>query len=200
MRINPRKTPSLSISLSSGSPHKRLYAGLSVLLMLYYASWQHYGPSSSGPLSSRISGTVVAVADGDTITVLDASQRQHKIRFAFVDAPEKTQPYGQLAKQVLAGKVFRQQVSVDVLEQDKYGRNVGRVWLNGEDINFSQLLAGLAWHYQFFARKSQGRDEFKRYEAGQQQAQQQRLGLWQAATPVPPWDYRRNRKQAAGGE
>jgi endonuclease YncB( thermonuclease family) len=31
----------------------------------------------------------VAVADGDTITVLDADKRQHKIRVSGIDAPEK---------------------------------------------------------------------------------------------------------------
>lgn len=200
MRINPRQIQSLSMSLLTGSPQKRLYAGVTLLLILLFAGWQQYAPPASGKVSGRISGTVVGVADGDTITVLDAMQRQHKIRFAFVDAPEKAQPYGQAAKQALAAKVFRQQVSIDVIEQDKYGRNVGRVWLNGEDINYSQLAEGLAWHYQFFARKNQSQDEFARYDAAQQQAQQQRLGLWQGVRPVPPWDFRRARKQAADGE
>ncbi|QKO20910.1 thermonuclease family protein [Rhodoferax sp. BAB1] len=38
-----------------------------------------------------ISGRVVHVADGDTITVLDASKVQHKVRLAGIDAPEKSQ-------------------------------------------------------------------------------------------------------------
>ena len=61
--------------------------------------------------------------------VLDSGQQQHKIRFAFIDAPEKAQPFGQAAKKALSDKVYRQQVRVDILEQDKYGRSVGRVWL-----------------------------------------------------------------------
>jgi endonuclease YncB( thermonuclease family) len=36
-----------------------------------------------------VEGRVVGVSDGDTITVLDESKTQHKIRFAGIDAPEK---------------------------------------------------------------------------------------------------------------
>ncbi len=32
-------------------------------------------------------GRVVGLADGDTVTVLDAQQAQHKIRLAGIDAP-----------------------------------------------------------------------------------------------------------------
>jgi len=51
-------------------------------------------------------GTVVGVADGDTVTVLDADHQQHKIRVGGVDAPEKAQPYGQRSKQNMSALVF----------------------------------------------------------------------------------------------
>lgn len=41
--------------------------------------------------AETITGRVVSVADGDTITVLDADKVQHKIRLAGIDAPEKKQ-------------------------------------------------------------------------------------------------------------
>lgn len=46
-----------------------------------------------------VTGVVVRVADGDTVTVLDADKTQHKVRVAGIDAPEKAQPFGQRAKQ-----------------------------------------------------------------------------------------------------
>lgn len=49
-----------------------------------------------------ISGRVVSVADGDTITVLDANKVQHKIRLAGIDAPEKSQAFGQRSRESLA--------------------------------------------------------------------------------------------------
>lgn len=45
-----------------------------------------------------IVGKVVALADGDTLTVLDADHVQHKIRLAGIDTPERKQPFGQRAK------------------------------------------------------------------------------------------------------
>jgi endonuclease YncB( thermonuclease family) len=47
---------------------------------------------------------VVSIADGDTLTILDADKAQHKIRFAGIDAPEKSQPFGTKAREALAGK------------------------------------------------------------------------------------------------
>lgn len=47
---------------------------------------------------SSIAGHVVGVADGDTLTVLDDTNQQHKIRLAGIDAPEKAQPFGQAGK------------------------------------------------------------------------------------------------------
>jgi len=44
--------------------------------------------------AETITGRVVGIADGDTVTVLDAQKVQHKIRLAGIDAPEKAQPFG----------------------------------------------------------------------------------------------------------
>lgn len=164
-----------------------------LLALLVGAGWSR----AARRTAEEVQGTVVGVADGDTITVLDSGQQQHKIRFAFIDAPEKAQPFGQAAKKALSDKVYRQQVRVDILEQDKYGRSVGRVWLGEQDINLGQLAEGYAWHYQYYARKTQGHDDFQRYAVAEQQAREQRLGLWQDENPTPPWNFRRARKSAA---
>ena len=42
--------------------------------------------------AETITGRVVGVADGDTMTVLDANKVQHKIRLSGIDAPEKSRP------------------------------------------------------------------------------------------------------------
>jgi endonuclease YncB( thermonuclease family) len=49
----------------------------------------------STPSLADITGRVVGVTDGDTITVLDITNVQHKVRLAGIDAPEKKQPFGQ---------------------------------------------------------------------------------------------------------
>jgi len=55
--------------------------------------------------AATLQGKVVGVADGDTITVLDATNTQHKIRMQGIDAPEKAQPFGQKSQQSLSQMV-----------------------------------------------------------------------------------------------
>jgi endonuclease YncB( thermonuclease family) len=85
--------------------------------------------------AATITGKVVAVADGDTITVLDANKVQHKIRLGGIDAHEKTQPFGQTCRQSLSDLVYGKTVSVDTDKPDRYGREVGKILVGGMDAN-----------------------------------------------------------------
>jgi endonuclease YncB( thermonuclease family) len=64
------------------------------------------------------------VADGETITVLDATSTQHKIRLQGIDAPEKAQPLGQKSKQSLSQLVYNKQVTVEYQKKD----NMAEPW------------------------------------------------------------------------
>ena len=75
--------------------------------------------------AATLSGRVVGVRDGDTLTLLDANRHQTKIRLAEIDTPESAQPYGSRAKQALSDLVFGKDVRIEVREQDRYGRSVG---------------------------------------------------------------------------
>lgn len=176
----------------TGLGRKSLLVALLAGAILTIAGWQH------GYTNEQLRGEVVAVADGDTLTVLDDRRRQLRVRMAFIDAPERAQPFGLAARKALAARVFRQQVRLDVIEQDKYGRLVARVWLQQEDINLQQLRDGNAWHYRYFARDKQSRGDFAIYAAAEQQARDGRLGLWRLPTPVPPWQFRQHHQQSGG--
>jgi endonuclease YncB( thermonuclease family) len=78
-------------------------------------------------LAAELSGRVVGVTDGDTLTVLDDAQRQTKVRLAEIDTPESRQPYGSRARQALSDLAFGKSVRVVVQNTDRYGRTVGRV-------------------------------------------------------------------------
>jgi endonuclease YncB( thermonuclease family) len=137
-------------------------------------------------------GRVVGVSDGDSITVLDAQQRTHKIRLQGIDAPEKAQPYGQKSKQSLSDLVYQQAVQVAWTKQDRYGRTLGQVFRDGTDVNLQQVLRGMAWHYKQYEREQSAQDRV-RYAEAQEQARQHRLGLWQDPEPVEPSVFRRQK-------
>lgn len=123
------------------------------------------------------------------MTVLDASNQQHKIRLAGIDALENKQPCSGRAKQHLASLVYNRQVIVAWDKTDRYQRIVGKVLVNGNDTNLEQLKAGMAWWHEKY-RKEQSPGDQRRYSEAEQIARQQKVGLWQEAMPIPPWDWR----------
>ena len=140
--------------------------------------------------AATITGTVVSVADGDTITVLDATKTQHKIRLTGIDAPEKAQPFGRRSKSSLSDMVYLKQVTVETDKKDRYGRNLGTVLINGKDANLMQIERGFAWHYKAYEREQSSVDR-KVYADAENAARASRVGLWADAKPVPPWEFRR---------
>ena len=140
--------------------------------------------------SKIIQGKVVSVADGDTITVLDAEKTQHKIRLQGIDAPEKAQAFGAKSKQALYEMVHGKTVQVSFEKSDKYGRILGKVLLDGQDICHQQIKAGLAWHYKKYQNQQPLADR-EAYSASETAAKNEKLGLWSDPRPVAPWDFRK---------
>jgi endonuclease YncB( thermonuclease family) len=148
--------------------------------------------------AAEILGRVVGVADGDTVTVLDAEREPHRIRIAGIDAPEKRQAYGERAKQHLSDLVYGKTVLVVWDKRDRYGRIIGRVLAPecdrtscsySVDAGLEQLKAGLAWHYKQY-EKDQRADERARYSASEREARARREGLWREPDALPPWQFR----------
>jgi endonuclease YncB( thermonuclease family) len=141
-------------------------------------------------------GRVVHVADGDTVTVLDDSRTQHRVRIAGIDAPEKRQPYANRSKAALSAFVMGQVVSVDWYKQDRYQRIVGNVHVAQVDAGLELVKAGLAWHYKAYQRE-QPPMERQLYAHAEEQARSARRGLWADRSPQPPWEFRRERRERA---
>lgn len=135
-----------------------------------------------------LTGRVVRVADGDTVSVLDKSNTQHKVRLFGIDTPERDQPHGKAARKALSAIVAGKNVGVVVVEKDSYGRTVGTVYLQDSNINVAMVQAGHAWWYRYYAPHN------RLLEATEQQARKAKLGLWADPGPVPPWDWRRGRR------
>lgn len=155
---------------------------LAAILMLF----------SQGVFALTLLGEVVAVADGDTVTVLDASKRQHRIRLAGIDAPEKRQAFGNRSRQALASMVFRQRVVVETQKVDRYGRLIGKVFIGDIDVNRALLDLGWAWHYKEYQSEQSTEDRLS-YSKAESAARGRGVGLWQDRNPTPPWDFRRQR-------
>ena len=104
--------------------------------------------ANSRTRQTQTTGKVVRVSDGDTIAILDSSNAQLKIRLNKIDAPEKSQAFGQRSKQHLSDILFGKRVTVTWDATDRYGRILGTVWLDGRDINLQMVRDGFAWHYK----------------------------------------------------
>lgn len=89
-------------------------------------------------------GKVIAITDGDTITVL-RDKAQVKIRLVEIDAPEKGQAFGNRSKQSLSDLCFDKTAKLDDKGKDRYGRTLARVYCDGIDANTEQVRRGMAW-------------------------------------------------------
>ena len=153
---------------------------------------------ASATQATTLMGRVVGVADGDSVTVLDATKQQHKIRLLGIDAPEKAQPFGQRSKENLSRLVFGKDVRIEWSKRDRYGRIVGQVWTQPIscptcamtlDVGHAQITVGLAWWYRKYAGEQSPEDRGA-YEFSEQEARAKRVGIWTQPDPVPPWEWR----------
>ena len=139
--------------------------------------------------AAELTGLVVGVSDGDTITVL-VDKTPYKIRLAGIDAPESRQAFGQASKQHLSALVFKKSVTVLWDKKDRYGRPLGKVMVDGTDVCLEQIKAGVAWHYKRYASEQPAQDRAD-YAAAEDKAKGERIGLWSDAQPNAPWDWRK---------
>ena len=144
--------------------------------------------------AATLTGRIISIADGDTVTLLDANLQQHKIRLSGIDAPEKRQPFGNRSRLHLGAMVFGKQVTADCPKTDRYKRALCKIEVDGVDANLAQVEAGMAWHYKEYAREQRASDR-RRYAQAEEEARQARRGLWSDRAAVAPWDFRKARRE-----
>ncbi len=139
---------------------------------------------------------VVSVADGDTISVFTADKGRVRIRLQGIDAPELTMPYAQISRRHLRALVFDKMITFDAEKIDRHGRTVAIVRLpDGTDVCLAQIQAGLAWHFKHYENEQTPEDR-SFYAAAEAIAKAARKGLWQDLEPIPPWEFRAQRREA----
>jgi endonuclease YncB( thermonuclease family) len=147
-------------------------------------------------LVKKFRGKVIGVSDGDTITVLDETKTERKIRLEGIDAPESGQSFGAVSKQNLSAFVFGKTVEVVTGKKDRYGREVGKVLLDGVDVNLKQIQEGFAWHYKKYESEQADSDR-KLYADAEAGARKYSLGLWKDDNPTAPWEWRSGETKSA---
>jgi endonuclease YncB( thermonuclease family) len=136
-------------------------------------------------------GKVVKISDGDTITVLDHYKVQHRVRLTGIDAPERKQAFGSRSRQSLGKLVFSKTVTVKTNKRDRYGRVLGKVLINGIDVNKEQIRRGMAWHG--YLRDQAVADRIS-YADTEKDARKKQRGLWVNPNSLPPWKWRKLKK------
>lgn len=141
--------------------------------------------------AEELRGKVVSIADGDTITVLDAANIQHKVRLQGIDAPEKKQAFGTKSKEDLSEKIGEKEVVVKWTEMDRYGRTLGEVTLGTRHVNLEMVQDGMAWHYKQYSNS-------KELAEAEDEARKAKKGLWVDKKPLPPWEFRKVEREMQG--
>ncbi len=135
-----------------------------------------------------IKGKVIKIADGDTFTLLTSDTQKYKIRLLDIDCPEKGQPHGKGAKQMLASFIFGKEVWVEYKKKDRYGRILGHVYIQDVFVNMVLVDSGYAWHFKKYSKNEQ-------FAIAEARARENRLGLWQDKYPIAPWDWRKGKRE-----
>jgi endonuclease YncB( thermonuclease family) len=144
----------------------------------------------SGCLSQdSFEGRCVKVYDGDTIEVMAGGSTSLRVRLHAIDAPEKGQPFSNVARTRTRELVEGKRVRVEVRDRDQYDRLVARIYVEDADLSEQLIREGLAWHYTRYS------SEIALGNA-QREARRAHRGLWQDPEPEPPWAFRRRQREA----
>lgn len=133
---------------------------------------------------------VRSIIDGDTVRVLDSSQKEQKIRLYGIDSPEPGQPYGDEATAFLKSLIDGQEVTLLVTGNDRYNRIVAIILKDSQDICLKMINNGHAWAY----RKYLEGDRLTQYVEAEISARKKKLGMWKTGNPTEPWEYRKRKK------
>lgn len=146
-------------------------------------------PDTHAAPSKQMQARIATINDGDTITVIDFSQKRHIVQMDGVDAPELGQPYGEASKKHLERRLIKKNVVIMWNRTTKEGAKLGKVLLNNGDVNQLQIRTGSAWATGEITVNYSGNDK-ARYAGAQAVAKEKGLGLWRAGNAVAPWDWR----------
>jgi endonuclease YncB( thermonuclease family) len=150
------------------------------LILLFFLCAQVY--------AQTLTGKVIAIKDGDTVVVLDAENTQTTLRLAEVDCPEKAQAFGTRAKQFTSDAVYLKQIKYEVTDTDRYGRSIAKIYYDDNKYLSAEIIKhGFGWQYKQYSTS-------KLLAKLEQEARQNKRGLWVDANPIYPSDFRKSKR------
>ena len=154
---------------------------------------------SSLAQAEEIRVKVTRIIDGDTVVVLSDQHEELRVRLAGIDCPEKrrNQPYWRFAKDALSDRVAGRTITVDFDKRDRWGRLIGVLWLNNQDVNAELVGIGACWHFKKYQHEQSESDQV-RYHELELSARQRHIGLWADRQPIAPWDWRKQKTTNGG--
>jgi micrococcal nuclease len=138
--------------------------------------------------SQTLTGKVIGVKDGDTVVVIDAANNQTTLRLAEVDCPEKKQAFGTKAKQFTSDQVYLKEIKYIVTDTDRYGRSIAKIYYDDNKYLSAEIIKnGFGWQYKQYSTS-------KVLANLEQEARQNKRGLWVEPNPIYPSDFRKSKK------
>ena len=136
-----------------------------------------------------LEGICVGVSDGDSLHLELPDGERVRVRLYGIDAPEKDQECALAARKKLGKLIYDKKIRVEVLDVDKYGRSVGKVYAGARYVNRYMLKEGLAWHYKHYAADDEllAEAEARAKAAGR--------GIWSTESPCRPRIFRSEQRK-----
>ena len=136
-----------------------------------------------------LEGICVGVSDGDSLHLELPDGERVRVRLYGIDAPEKDQECALAARKKLGKLIYDKEIRVEVLDVDKYGRYVGKVYAGARYVNRYMLKEGLAWHYKHYAADDEllAEAEARAKAAGR--------GIWSTESPCRPRVFRSEQRK-----
>ena len=135
----------------------------------------------------RLQVGVVAVTDGDTALVVPKGEKEpFKVRLHGIDAPELDQEYGEESKEALARMIEGKVIFVDIVDVDRYDRQVGVLHEGNprRSVNKAMIELGMAYNWNTYGMLWGGNN-------AQVRARKKRVGIWaRFGGEVRPWSHR----------
>ncbi len=141
--------------------------------------------------ADTLTGRVIDIADGDTLTLL-VGRQPYKIQIVAIDAPERYQTWGDQSRTNLSRLTLNRTAVANCSRLERLDHQACQVTVNDIDIGLQQIREGMAWWLRQDAH-AQSTDDQSAYESSELMAKMRRMGLWGETNPVPPWEFRGRR-------